>query len=116
MPPDKPVEEDYVFTQRGRWGKKLAPEYIPTQQSASYITYQGMLWGVYRIEPSATLFNAWIIENTEKDIIYFYKNYKITAEKHKKLENMENEQVADIQFVSGDLQHLVYVVDFPQDK
>lgn len=103
----KPVEEDYVFTQRGRWGKKLAPEYIPTQQSASYITYQGMLWGVYRIEPSATLFNAWIIENTEKDIIYFYKNYKITAEKHKKLENMENEQVADIQFVSGDLQHLV---------
>ena len=74
----KPVEEDYVFTQRGRWGKKLAPEYIPTQQSASYITYQGMLWGVYRIEPSATLFNAWIIENTEKDIIYFYKNYKIT--------------------------------------
>ena len=102
-----PMEEIYVLTQRGRWEKKLAPEYIPMQQSAFYITYQGVLWGVYRIEPSATLFNAWIVENTEEELVYFYKNYKVTTTKHKRLENMEKEQISDIQFVLGDLQHLV---------
>lgn len=102
-----PIEENYVFTQRGRWEKKLAPEYIPMQQSASYITYQGALWGVYRLEPSATLFNAWIVENTEEEFVYFYKNYKVTTTKQEILENKGKEQIADIQFVLGDLQHLI---------
>lgn len=101
------MEEIYVFTQRGRWEKKLASEYIPMQQSAFYITYQGALWGVYHIEPSTTLFNAWIVENTEEKLVYFYKNYKVTATKHKILENIEKEQVADIQFILGDLRELV---------
>ena len=111
-----PMEEIYVFTQRGRWEKKLAPEYIPMQQSAFYITYQGALWGVYHIEPSATLFNAWIVENTEEEIVYFYKNYKVTTTKHELLENMEKEQVADIQFVLGDLQHLVLKTEIINGK
>ena len=53
-----PIEETHVFTQRGRWEKKLDPKYIPMQQSGFYITYQGALWGIYNVEEAAALFNA----------------------------------------------------------
>ena len=102
-----PMEETYVLTQCGKWIKKLDEEYIPMQQTGCYITYQGALWGVYRVEPAATLFNVWIVENTEEEIVYFYKNYKVTTTKHRALDILEKEQVADLQFVLGDLQHLV---------
>lgn len=103
---DNPIEEIYVFTQRGRWEKKLSPEYIPVQQSAFYITYDGTLWGVYNIEEAAALFNAWIVENTDGEIVYFYKNYKVTTTKHESLEISDREQVANLEFVLGDLQNL----------
>ncbi len=102
-----PIEETHVFTQRGRWEKKLGDEYIPMQQSAFYITYQGALWGVYRVEPAATLFNVWIVENTEDAFVYFYKNYKVTTTKHESFVNEDREQVADLNFVLGDLQELI---------
>ena len=102
-----PIEENHVFTQNGRWEKKLSAQFIPRQQKAFYITYEGALWGVYNIEPATTLFNAWIVENTEEQFVYFYKNYKVTTTKHEVLQNLEREQVADLQFVLGDLQHLV---------
>lgn len=103
----KPIEETHVFTQNGRWEKRLASEFIPMQQKCFYITYQGALWGVYNVEPAAALFNAWIVENTEESIVYFYKNYKVTTTKSEVLESTEREQVADLQFVLGELQHLV---------
>lgn len=103
----KPIEETHVFTQNGRWEKRLASEFIPMQQKGFYVTYQGALWGVYNVEPAAALFNAWIVENTEENIVYFYKNYKVTTAKSEVLESMEREQVADLQFVLGELQHLV---------
>ena len=103
----KPIEETHVFTQNGRWEKRLTSEVIPMQQKGIYITYQGALWGVYNVEPAATLFNAWIVENTEESIVYFYKNYKVTTAKSKVLESMEREQVTDLQFVLGELQNLV---------
>lgn len=102
----KPIEETHVFTQNGRWEKKLNAKFIPTQQSAFYITYAGALWGVYNVEDAATLFNVWIVENTEKELIYFYKNYQITTSKAEKISSMEREQVADINFVLGDLEEL----------
>ena len=102
-----PIEENHVFTQNGRWEKKLSAQFIPRQQKAFYITYEGALWGVYNIEPATTLFNAWIVENTEEQFVYFYKNYKVTTVKHEILKSLEREQVADLQFVLGDLQHLV---------
>ncbi len=102
-----PIEETHVFTQRGRWEKKLLPEYIPMQQSAFYVTYQGALWGVYNIEEAAALFNAWIVDNTEEEIVYFYKNYKVTTAKHEILEVSDREQVANLEFALGDLQNLV---------
>lgn len=102
-----PIEETHVFTQNGRWEKRLASEYIPMQQTAFYITYQGAIWGVYNVEPAAALFNAWIVENTEEEFVYFYKNYKVTTQKSEELESMEREQVADLQFVLGRLSHLV---------
>ena len=101
-----PIEETHVLTQNGRWEKKLSPEFIPRQQKAFYITYQGALWGVYRVEPAATLFNVWIIENREEEFVYFYKNYKITTVKDEILESLEREQVADLNFVLGNLQEL----------
>ena len=101
-----PIEENRVLTQKGRWEKKLDSEFIPRQQKAFYITYQGALWGVYVKEPDATLFNVWIVENTEDEFVYFYKNYKITTAKHKKLSSLEREQVADLYFVAGDLKEL----------
>lgn len=106
-----PMEETYVLTQRGKWVKKMNAEYIPMQQSGFYITYQGALWGVLNVEPAATLFNAWIVENTEEEIVYFYKNYKVTTAKHKTLDIMEKEQVADLNFVLGDLQELIVKTD-----
>ena len=106
-----PIEETYVLTQRGRWEKKINPEFIPRQQNAFYITYQGALWGVYNAEPAATLFNVWIVENTEEEFVYFYKNYKITTEKHKSLKSLEREQVANLNFVLGDLQELIVKTD-----
>ena len=102
-----PIEVTHVFTQSGRWEKKLLPEYIPMQQSAFYITYQGALWGVYNIEEAAALFNVWIVDNTEEEIVYFYKNYKVTTTKHEMLEVSDREQVANLEFVLGDLQNLV---------
>ena len=62
-----PIEETHVFTQRGRWEKKLDSKYIPMQQCGFYITYQGALWGIYNVEEDAALFNAWIVENTEEE-------------------------------------------------
>ena len=106
-----PMEETHVFTQRGRWEKKLSDEYIPMQQSAFYITYQGALWGVYRVEPAATLFNAWIVENTEDEFVYFYKNYKVTTSKHESLMNEDREQVANLNFVLGNLQEVIVKTD-----
>lgn len=102
-----PIEENHVLTQNGRWEKKLDAKYIPMQQTAFYITYQGALWGVYYVEPAAALFNAWIVENTEEEFVYFYKNYKVTTTKSEVFESLEREQVADLQFVLGDLQNLV---------
>lgn len=102
-----PMEETHVFTGNGRWEKKLDAKYIPMQQTAFYITYQGALWGVYNVEPAAALFNAWIVENTEEELVYFYKNYKVTTAKHEVLESLEREQVANLEFVLGDLQNLV---------
>ena len=102
-----PLEENKVFTQNGEWEKKIDSKFIPSQQKAFYITYEGALWGVYNIEPTAALFNVWIVENTEDEFIYFYKNYRVTPTKHVILESLEREQVADIQFGLGDLQHLV---------
>lgn len=106
-----PLEEIYVLTQRGKWVKKMDAEYIPMQQSGFYITHQGALWGVYHVEPAAALFNAWIVENTEENLVYFYKGYRVTTAKHRSLEIMEKEQVADLQFALGDLQHLVVKTD-----
>lgn len=106
-----PMEETHVFTQRGRWEKKLGDEYIPMQQSAFYITYQGALWGVYRVEPAATLFNVWIVENTEDEFVYFYKNYKVTTSKHESLMNEDREQVANLNFVLGNLQEVIVKTD-----
>lgn len=102
-----PMEESYVLTQRGRWEKKLDSEYIPMQQKGFYITYQGTLWGVYRIEPAAMLFNAWIVENTEDELVYFYKNYKVTSNNSKVYDSFEKEQVADLNFVLGNLQEVI---------
>lgn len=101
-----PIEETHVFTQNGRWEKKLETEFIPVQKKASYITYEGALWGVYNVETEATLFNVWIVENTEEEFVYFYKNYKVTTVKHKSFNNLEREQAADLHFVLGDLQKL----------
>ena len=106
-----PIEENRVLTQRGRWEKKLSDEYIPMQQSASYITYQGALWGVYRVESAVTLSNVWIVENTEEEFVYFYKNYKVTTSKHENLMDEDREQVADLNFVLGDLQELIVKTD-----
>ena len=101
-----PIEETHVFTQNGRWEKKLESEFIPMQKKASYITYEGALWGVYNVESAATLFNVWIVENTEEEFAYFYKNYKVTTVKHESVNNLEREQVADLYFVLGNLQEL----------
>ncbi|MBR5595976.1 MAG: SpoIID/LytB domain-containing protein [Lachnospiraceae bacterium] len=106
-----PIEETKVLTQNGKWEKKLGNAFIPMQQKALYITYQGALWGVYNVEEAATLVNAWIVENTEEEFVYFYKNYKVTTIKDENLENLDREQVADIQFVLGGLQNLVLKTD-----
>ena len=102
-----PIEETHVFTQNGRWEKKIKQEFIPKQQTASYITYDGALWGFYNVELDATLFNVWIVENTEEEFIYFYKNYRVRTTKGESVSNLEREQIADIYFVSGDLQDIV---------
>ena len=102
-----PIEETYVLTQRGKWVKKMDAEHIPMQQSGFYITYQGALWGVYHVEPAAALFNAWIVENTEEMLVYFYKNHMVTTDKSETVESMENKQVADLQFALGRLGNLV---------
>ena len=102
-----PIEASKVLTQNGRWEKKMPAEYIPMQQKGFYITYQGALWGVYNVEEAAALFNAWIIDNTEKELVYFYKNYKVTTTKNETVESLDREQVADLQFVLGKLSHLV---------
>ena len=102
-----PIEESKVFTQNGRWEKKLPSEFIPMQQKAYYITYQGGLWGVYNVEEAAALFNVWIVDNTEEELVYFYKNYKVTTVKDEIIESLDREQVADLQFVLGRLSHVV---------
>lgn len=101
-----PIEETHVLTQNGRWEKKISPEFIPRQQKASYITYQGALWGVYNVQTEAELPNVWIVDNTEEEFIYFYKNYKVTTTKHEIISSLEREQVANLYFVLGDLQEL----------
>lgn len=101
-----PIEETHVFTQNGRWEKRIGSEFIPRQQKGFYITYEEALWGVYNVEPAATLFNAWIVENTEEELVYFYKNYKVSTTKHEIVDSLEREQVADLYFVLGDLQKL----------
>ena len=97
-----PLEETHVLTQNGRWEKKINPEYIPRQQKAFYVTYQGALWGVYNVQSDAEINNIWIVENTEEEFLYFYKNYKITTSKNN-MKSLEREQVADLYFVSGEL-------------
>ena len=106
-----PMEEGYVLSQRGKWGKKLAYEYIPMQQKGFYITYQGALWGVYHVEPAAMLFNAWIVENTEEKLVYFYKNYRITTVKSETIESLQSGQVADLNFIRGDLKEVLVKTD-----
>ena len=101
-----PIEETHVFTQNGRWEKKLETEFLPVQKKASYITYEGALWGVYNVQSENELSNVWIVENTEEEIIYFYKNYKVTTPKYEFISNEEREQIADLYFVSGDLQEV----------
>lgn len=100
-----PIEETQVLTQNGRWERKLSSDFIPKQQKASYITYQGALWGVYNVEPEAKLSNVWLIDNTEDELVYFYKNYKITTAKNE-ISSLEREQVADLSFLLGKLQNL----------
>lgn len=102
-----PIEDTHVFTQNGRWEKKLNSNLIPMQQKATYLTYEGALWGIYNVEPAAMLFNAWIVENTEKEFVYFYNNYKVTTKKHELVTDLEREQIADLNFVLGDLQELL---------
>lgn len=98
-----PIEENYVFTQNGRWEKKLEEEFIPMQQKATYIIYGDALWGVYNIQPEAELANVWIVENTEEELTYFYKNYKVVTAK-KEGSFSEREQVADLRFENGSLE------------
>ena len=105
------IEETHVLTQSGKWEKKLDDEYVPMQQKGFYIAYQGALWGVYHVEPTVTLFNAWIVENTEEELVYFYENYRVTAEKSEVYDNLKKEQVADLNFVLGDLQEIVVKMD-----
>ena len=102
-----PIEESKVLTQNGRWEKKMPAEFIPMQQKGFYITYQGALWGVYNVEEAAALFNVWIVDNSEDELVYFYNNYKITTTKNETVESLDREQVADLQFVLGKLSHLV---------
>lgn len=97
-----PIEENYVFTQNGRWEKKLEEEFIPMQQKATYIIYGDALWGVYNIQLEAELANVWIVENTEEELTYFYKNYKVVTAK-KEGSFSEREQVADLRFENGSL-------------
>lgn len=106
-----PIEENYVFTQNGRWEKKMPSEFIPKQKKASYITYQGALWGIYNVEAEAAIPNVWIVENTGDALIYFYKNYKVTILKPEIAISTEREQVADLEFVLGDLQNVVMKTD-----
>ena len=98
-----PIEEGWVYTQNGRWEKKIGDAGIKIQQKASYITYKGALWGVYDVQENAELSNVWIVESTEDNLMYFYKNYKIvTGMDNRNIR--EREQVADLYFGSGQLQ------------
>lgn len=97
-----PIEETHVYTQDGRWEKKLKAEFIPKQQSAFYITYEGALWGIYNVQPEAEINNVWIVENTDEEFIYFYKNYKITTSKNG-IKSLEREQIADLSFIDGEI-------------
>ena len=106
-----PIEESKVLTQNGKWEKKMAAEFIPMQQKGFYITYQGALWGVYNVEEAAALFNVWIVDNLEDELVYFYNNYKITTTKNETVESSDREQVADLQFVLGKLSHLVLKIE-----
>lgn len=101
------MEEAYVLTQKGKWEKKISPNYIPRQQMASYITYKGALWGVYNAQAEAEIPNVWIVENTDEELVYFYKNYKVTTSKDD-ISLSDREQVADITFMMGSL-HIVEV-------
>ncbi len=101
------IEEVYVLTQKGKWEKKISPNYIPRQQMASYITYKGALWGVYNAQAEAEIPNVWIVENTDEELVYFYKNYKVTTSKDD-ISLSDREQVADITFMMGSL-HIVEV-------
>lgn len=98
------IEETHVLSQHGKWEKKLESQYLPVQQMASYITYQGALWGVYNIQEEAVLYNVWVLENNKEEIVYFYQNYKVTTVKNKRMKNLEQEQVADFYFTTGSLQ------------
>lgn len=101
----KQIEENYVFTQNGRWEKKLNSALIPKQQNATYITYEGALWGVYDVQLESKLNNVWIVDNTEEELVYFYNNYKVTTQKDN-LSLLEREQVADFTFLMGNLQKI----------
>ena len=102
-----PIEENQVLTQNGKWVMRLGEKFIPMQRKGFYLTYQDAIWAVYYVEEAATLFNAWIVDNTENELIYFYNNYKVTTTKSEILDSLEREQVTDLQFVLGELQNLV---------
>lgn len=100
-----PMEENQVFTQNGRWEKKLAPVFIKMQQKASYITFQGALWGVHHVQEEAVISNVWLTDNTQEEILCFYKNYQVLLEKNE-FENEVREQVADIYFSKGNIRDI----------
>lgn len=95
-----PLEDHCVVTQNGRWELRLEEDLVPKQKKASYVAYRGALWGVYDVQTQATLFNVWLVENTEEELLYFYHNYRVTAKKEELSSNVR-EQVADLIFVDG---------------
>lgn len=100
-----PIEATQVFTQNGRWEKKLAADFIKFWQKATYITYEGALWGIYNVQPEAVLTNVWLKENTKDELIFFYKNYQVSMEKPE-IGEERREQIADIKFKMGEVTQL----------
>lgn len=95
----KPIEENHVFTNNGRWEVSEIPIENIYQKEILCLTYHGKIWSVREIINEAELENVWIEGQEGEQLTYFYKNYYVKSFCPK--ENMLTGQVADLVFRNG---------------
>ncbi|MBR5579368.1 MAG: SpoIID/LytB domain-containing protein [Lachnospiraceae bacterium] len=102
----KPIEEELVFTDNGKWSWEAEGMSIPQGKKLSCLTYQGGIWSVEESKEESVLKNTFLVDSKENRVTCFYNNYYIDYENFSLLPE-ESEQIADLIFKDGKVEELI---------